>query len=74
MRATARVYWRSWRPGFRRQSACRLAALADTQRYFGCRECSVADTDKVGEWLAVNVSPVGKARPASRGARPRLAV
>ena len=28
---------------------------ADVRRYFGFRECSVADADKAAEWLAANV-------------------
>ena len=31
------------------------AHRADIRRYFGFRECSVADADKAAEWLAVNV-------------------
>ncbi len=31
------------------------AHRADVRRYFGFRECSVADADKAAEWLAANV-------------------
>ena len=31
------------------------AHRADIRRYFGFRECSVADADKAAEWLAANV-------------------
>jgi Domain of unknown function (DUF4158) len=31
------------------------AHRADVRRYFGFRECSVADADKATEWLAANV-------------------
>ncbi len=31
------------------------AHRTDVRRYFGFRECSVADADKAAEWLAVNV-------------------
>ena len=31
------------------------AHRADVRRYFGFRECSVADVDKAAEWLAANV-------------------
>jgi hypothetical protein len=43
------------------------AHRADIRRYFGFRECSVADADKAAEWLAANVCK--KERQADRSAR-----
>ena len=40
------------------------AHRADVRRYFGFRECSVADADKAAEWLAANVCE--KERQAGR--------
>ena len=40
------------------------AHRADVRRYFGFRECSVADADKAAEWLAANVCE--KERQADR--------
>jgi hypothetical protein len=40
------------------------AHRADIRRYFGFRECSVADADKAAEWLAANVCE--KERQADR--------
>ena len=44
------------------------AHRADIRRYFGFRECSVADADKPAEWLAANVCEKERqAEPGPRG-------